>query len=95
MRGVLPPSCCNHGNIPEYCHIMEIKLIASQSELVKIRFQCVSRIVDLRHIEIINWISKLNKLRINFVTIIDLESGWGNHIYNKKLILVTFSKYPK
>ena len=51
---------------------MKIKLIASQSKLVKIRFQCVSRIVDLRHIEIINSISKLNKLRINFETIIDL-----------------------
>ena len=52
--------------------MMEIKLIASQSELVKIRFQYVSRLVDLRHIKIINSISKLNKLRINFVTIIDL-----------------------
>ena len=67
MRWVLPPSCCN-----QYCHIMEIKLIASQNELVKKTFQCVSRIVDLRLIEIINSISKLNKLRINFVTIIDL-----------------------
>ena len=38
----------------------------------KIRFQCVSMIDDLRHMEIINSISKLNKLRINLVTIIDI-----------------------
>ena len=51
---------------------MGIKLIASQSELFKLRFQCVSMIVDLRHMEITNSISKLNKLRINLVTIIDI-----------------------
>ena len=64
-------------------------------QLVRVRFQCASRIVDLRHIEIIKSISKLNKLSIHFVTIIDLLSGWGNHIYIAKITLVTFSQYPK
>ena len=55
-------------------------------QLVRIRFQFASMIVDLRHIEIINLISNLNKLSIHFVTITDLLSGWGNNICNKNLL---------
>ena len=49
-------------------------------QLVRTRFQCASKIVDLRHIEIINSISKLNKFSFcnNYRS---FKWGGGNHIY--------------
>ena len=64
-------------------------------QFVRIRFQCASRIVDLRHIEIIKSLSKLKNLSIHFVTNIDFKVGGVTTYMTKKLILVTFSKYPK
>ena len=76
MCGVLLPSFHNHGNI-QYCHVMEINCVSKWFkifQLVRIRFECASRIVDFRHIEIINLINKLIKLRFHYVILINLAS---------------------
>ena len=53
-------------------------------QLVRVSFQYAERIGELKYINIINMICKINKLSIYFVKMIDLKSMWGNQTYNKK-----------